>query len=71
MFWALDEDDVRARIRELVDAGAQALVVMFINMVLALVLLPLLIYLIKPKFLNSDMSALSESLVAPSQPVTT
>ena len=28
----------------------------------ALVLLPLLVYLIKPKFLDSDMSALSESL---------
>ena len=32
-FWALDEDDVRLRIRELVDAGAQALVVMFTNSV--------------------------------------
>ncbi|MFT3720288.1 hydantoinase/oxoprolinase family protein [Pseudorhodoferax sp.] len=33
VFWALDEDDVRLRIRELVDAGAQALVVMFTNSV--------------------------------------
>jgi N-methylhydantoinase A len=33
IFWALDEDDVRQRIRELVDAGAEALVVMFTNSV--------------------------------------
>lgn len=33
VFWALDENDVRLRIRELVDAGAQALVVMFTNSV--------------------------------------
>ena len=33
VFWTLDEDDVRLRIRELVDAGAQALVVMFTNSV--------------------------------------
>lgn len=33
VFWALDEDDVRLRIRELVDAGAEALVVMFTNSV--------------------------------------
>lgn len=32
-FWQLDEDDVRLRIRELVDGGAQALVVMFTNSV--------------------------------------
>ncbi len=32
-FWDLDEDDVRNRIRELVDAGAEALVVMFTNSV--------------------------------------
>ena len=32
-FMALDEDDVRLRIRELVDAGAEALVVMFTNSV--------------------------------------
>jgi len=31
--WRLDEDDVRTRIRELVDAGAQALVVTFTNSV--------------------------------------
>jgi len=33
IFWALDEDDVRQRIRELVGAGAEALVVMFTNSV--------------------------------------
>jgi N-methylhydantoinase A len=33
IFWKLDEDDVRLRIRELVDAGAEALVVMFTNSV--------------------------------------
>jgi N-methylhydantoinase A len=33
IFWVLDEDDVRLRIRELVDAGAEALVVMFTNSV--------------------------------------
>ncbi|SEQ20592.1 N-methylhydantoinase A [Solimonas aquatica] len=33
VFWDLDEDDVRLRIRELVDAGAEALVVMFTNSV--------------------------------------
>ncbi|MFW2003734.1 hydantoinase/oxoprolinase family protein [Acinetobacter baumannii] len=32
-FWELDEDDVRLRIRELVDAGAEALVVVFTNSV--------------------------------------
>jgi N-methylhydantoinase A len=33
VFWELDEDDVRARIGELVDQGAEALVVMFVNSV--------------------------------------
>jgi N-methylhydantoinase A len=33
IFWELDEDDVRLRIRELVDAGAEALVVAFTNSV--------------------------------------
>src|SRR5712675_1040245 len=32
-FWQLDEDDVRVRIGELVDQGAEALVVMFTNSV--------------------------------------
>jgi N-methylhydantoinase A len=33
VFWQLDEDDVRTRIGELVDQGAEALVVMFTNSV--------------------------------------
>jgi N-methylhydantoinase A len=33
IFWQLDEDDVRTRINELVDRGAEALVVMFTNSV--------------------------------------
>ena len=33
IFWKLDEDDVRLRIRELVDIGAEAIVVMFVNSV--------------------------------------
>lgn len=33
VFWTLDEEDVRLRIRELVDAGAEALVVNFTNSV--------------------------------------
>ena len=33
IFWMMDEDDVRLRIRELVDAGAEALVVVFTNSV--------------------------------------
>lgn len=33
VFWRLDEEDVRQRIRELVDLGAEALVVMFTNSV--------------------------------------
>jgi len=33
VFWVLDEEDVRSRIRELMDRGAEALVVMFTNSV--------------------------------------
>lgn len=47
------------------DMGLLLVVVMFINMVLALILLPLLIYLVKPKFLQQDQSALSESVAVP------
>ena len=54
-----------SELKFLSDMGLLLVVVMFINMVLALILLPLLIYLIKPKFLDSDMSALSESVVDP------
>ncbi|MEZ0238345.1 MAG: RND family transporter [Methylophilaceae bacterium] len=51
-----------SELKFLSDTGLLLVILMLINMVLALVLLPLLIYLIKPKFLDSDMSALSESL---------
>ncbi|MBN9206971.1 efflux RND transporter permease subunit [Methylibium petroleiphilum] len=51
-----------SELKFLSDTGLLLVVLMLINMVLALVLLPLLVYLIKPKFLDSDMSALSESL---------
>jgi len=51
-----------SELKFLSDMGLLLVIVMFINMVLALVLLPLLVYLIKPKFLDSDMSGLSESL---------
>jgi predicted RND superfamily exporter protein len=51
-----------SELKFLSDMGLLLVVVMLINMVLALVLLPLLVYLIKPKFLDSDMSSLSESL---------
>lgn len=51
-----------SELKFLSDTGLLLVVLMLINMVLALVLLPLLIYLIKPKFLDSDMSSLSESL---------
>ena len=44
------------------DMGLLLVVVMTINMVLALVLVPLLVYLIKPKFLSAEHSFLSESV---------
>jgi len=47
--------------------GLLLVVVMLINMVLALILVPLLVYLFRPKFLDADISVLSES-VAPAQP---
>jgi uncharacterized protein len=60
-----------SELKFLSDMGLLLVVVMFINMVLALVLLPLLVYLIKPKFLSRDMSALSENRVATApQPAT-
>jgi predicted RND superfamily exporter protein len=51
-----------SELKFLSDMGLLLVIVMLINMVLALILLPLLIYLIKPKFLDSDMSVLSENL---------
>lgn len=56
-----------SELKFLSDTGLLLVVLMLINMVLALVLLPLLIYLVKPRFLESDMSALSESLEKKSQ----
>jgi len=38
---------------------------MLINMVLALILVPLLVYLFRPKFLDADISVLSESILLP------
>jgi predicted RND superfamily exporter protein len=54
-----------SELKFLADTGLLLVVVMFYNMVLALVLLPLLVYILKPKFLDSDISALSESLESP------
>lgn len=51
-----------SELKFLADMGLLLVVVMLINMVLALVLLPLLVYLIKPRFLQADNSALSESI---------
>lgn len=54
-----------SELKFLSDMGLLLVIVMFINMVLALVLLPLLVYLIRPRFLDSDMSGLSESVTEP------
>lgn len=51
-----------SELKFLADMGLLLVVVMLINMVLALVLLPLLVWLIKPRFLNADISVLSEAL---------
>ncbi|ABM97348.1 efflux RND transporter permease subunit [Methylibium petroleiphilum] len=58
-----------SELKFLSDMGLLLVIVMFINMVLALILLPLLVYLIKPKFLDGDMSGLSESVGATPQRV--
>jgi hypothetical protein len=42
--------------------GLLLVVVMAINMILALVLVPLLVFLIKPKFISSEHHFLSESV---------
>ncbi|EWS52596.1 hypothetical protein X551_04619 [Methylibium sp. T29] len=51
-----------SELKFLSDMGLLLVIVMFINMVLALILLPLLVYLIRPRFLDSDMTGLSESV---------
>lgn len=57
-----------SELKFLSDMGLLLVIVMLINMVLALILLPLLIYLIKPRFLDSDVSALAENLGEPQRP---
>ena len=51
-----------SELKFLADMGLLLVVVMLINMVLALLLLPLLVYLVRPKFLDADISVLSEAL---------
>lgn len=51
-----------SELKFLADMGLLLVVVMLINMVLALVLLPLLVYLIRPRFLDADISVLSEAI---------
>jgi predicted RND superfamily exporter protein len=51
-----------SELKFLSDMGLLLVTVMLYNMVLALILLPLLVYMLKPRFLDSDISALSESL---------
>ncbi|MEF7615100.1 MMPL family transporter [Aquincola sp. MAHUQ-54] len=57
--WCLSE------LKFLSDTGLLLMVVMLINMVLALLLVPLLVYLFKPRFLDADLSVMSEALPAP------
>jgi hypothetical protein len=49
-----------SELKFLSDMGLLLVVVMLINMVLALVMLPLLVYFVRPKFLDADISVLSE-----------
>ncbi len=51
-----------SELKFLSDMGLLLVVVMTINMVLALLLVPLLVYLFKPKFISSEHSLLSESV---------
>ncbi|NMF98855.1 MMPL family transporter [Aromatoleum toluolicum] len=51
-----------SELKFLSDMGLMLVVVMLINMVLALLLVPLLVYLFRPRFLESDISVLSESV---------
>lgn len=56
-----------SELKFLSDMGLMLVAVMLINMVLALLLVPLLVYLFRPRFLEKELSALSESVedVAP------
>ena len=51
-----------SELKFLSDMGLLLIVVMTINMVLALLLVPLLVYLFKPKFVSSEHQFLSESV---------
>lgn len=51
-----------SELKFLSDMGLLLVVVMTINMVLALLLVPLLVYLFKPKFISSEHQLLSESV---------
>jgi len=54
-----------SELKFLSDMGLLLVAVMLINMVLALILVPLLVYLFRPKFLDADISVLSESILLP------
>ena len=51
-----------SELKFLSDMGLLLVVVMSINMVLALILVPLLVYLFKPKFVSAEHQLLSESI---------
>ena len=57
-----------SELKFLSDMGLLLIVVMTINMVLALVLVPLLIYLFKPRFVSAEHHLLSESVDEPIPP---
>lgn len=54
-----------SELKFLSDMGLMLVAVMLINMVLALLLVPLLVYLFRPRCLETDISVLSESIVEP------
>jgi len=51
-----------SELKFLSDMGLMLVAVMLINMVLALLLVPLLVFLFRPRFLDKDVSALSENV---------
>jgi len=53
---------VLSELKFLSDMGLLLIVVMTINMILALLLVPLLLYLFRPRFVSAEHHALSESL---------
>lgn len=54
-----------SELKFLSDMGLLLVVVMLINMVLALLLVPLLVWLFKPRFLDATHAALSEAVATP------